>query len=149
MNRRQLIAATVCTIGWPVAGLAQRTRSVPRIGFLGLGKPEDWTDQIEALRLGLIRFGSREGRNLLIEFRWAAKVSELDKFAEELSKLDVDIIVAPASTQVEPALRATRTIPIVFAQHADPVGIGHVASLAHPGGNVTGVSMVLTEMAAK
>ncbi|UWU70506.1 ABC transporter substrate-binding protein [Bradyrhizobium sp. NC92] len=149
MNRRQFIATAVCMIGWPVVGLAQRTGSVPRIGFLGLGKSEDWTDQIEALRLGLKRFGYHEGRNLLIEFRWAAAIAELDRFAEELSKLNVDIIIAPASTQVEPALRATRTIPIVFAQHADPVGIGHVASLAHPGGNVTGVSMVLTEMAAK
>ena len=62
---------------------------------------------------------------------------------------NVDIIVAPASTQVEPARQATRTIPIVFAQHADPIGIGHVASFARPGGNITGVSMVLTEMSVK
>ena len=86
---------------------------------------------------------------MLIEFRWAADVAELSKFAEQLSRLNVDIIIAPASTQVEPALQATKTIPIVFAQHADPVGIGHVTSLARPGGNVTGVSMVLTEMATK
>jgi putative ABC transport system substrate-binding protein len=63
--------------------------------------------------------------------------------------MNLDIIVAPASTEVEPVLHATKTIPIVFCQHADPVGLGHVASLAHPGGNVTGVSMVLTEIAAK
>ncbi|MBR1127124.1 ABC transporter substrate-binding protein [Bradyrhizobium iriomotense] len=99
--------------------------------------------------MGLKRFGYLEGRNLLVEFRWAADVSELREFAEQLSRLNVDIIIAPASTQVEPALQATKTIPIVFAQHADPVGIGHVASLARPGGNVTGVSMVLTEMSAK
>jgi putative ABC transport system substrate-binding protein len=122
---------------------------VPRIGFLGLGKAEDWKDQIEALRIGLKRFGYLEGRNLLVEFRWAADIAELREFAEQLARLNVDIIIAPASTQVEPALQVTKTIPIVFAQHADPVGIGHVASLARPGGNVTGVSMVLTEMAAK
>src|SRR5450631_3922302 len=69
--------------------------------------------------------------------------------ANELVRSNVDIIFAPASTQVEPARQATKTIPIVFAQHADPVGTGHVASLAHPGGNITGVSMVLTELAAK
>ena len=69
--------------------------------------------------------------------------------ANELVRMNVDIIFAPASTQVEPAREATKTIPIVFAQHADPVGTGHVASLAHPGGNITGVSMVLTELAAK
>jgi putative ABC transport system substrate-binding protein len=69
--------------------------------------------------------------------------------ANELVRSNVDIIFAPASRQVEPARQATKTIPIVFAQHADPVGTGHVASLAHPGGNITGVSMVLTELAAK
>jgi putative ABC transport system substrate-binding protein len=63
--------------------------------------------------------------------------------------MEVDLIIAPASTQVEPARQATKTIPIVFAQHADPVGTGHVASLGRPGGNITGVSMVLTEIAAK
>jgi putative tryptophan/tyrosine transport system substrate-binding protein len=63
--------------------------------------------------------------------------------------MNVDIIVAPASTEVEPARQATKTIPIVFTQHADPVGLGHVTSLARPGGNITGVSMVLPEIAAK
>jgi putative ABC transport system substrate-binding protein len=69
--------------------------------------------------------------------------------AAELVKLPVDIIFAPVSTFVEPARRATKTIPIVFASHADPVGTGHVASLARPGGNITGLSMLLTELAAK
>ena len=61
----------------------------------------------------------------------------------------IDVILAPASTEVEPARQATQTISIVFAQHADPVGVGHVESLAHPGGNITGISMVLTEFSAK
>ena len=69
--------------------------------------------------------------------------------ARELAGMKVDVILAPASTQVAPARNATNTIPIIFAQHADPVGTGDVASLAHPGANVTGVSMVLTELAAK
>ena len=149
MQRRQFITTAVCAMAWPFEGLAQRAAGTPRVGFLGLGQSADWAEQINSLRLGLKHFGYVEGRNLLIEFRWATDVAELNKFAEELSRLNVDIIIAPASTQVEPALRATKTIPIVFAQHADPVGIGHVASLAHPGGNVTGVSMMLTEMAAK
>ena len=149
MRRRQFITTAACAVAWPSLVLAQKASRVPRIGFLGLGQPTEWKDQIEALRAGLKRFGYIEGSNLLLEFRWAADVSELHKFAEELSRQNVDIIIAPASTQVEPALQATKAIPIVFAQHADPVGIGHVSSLARPGGNVTGVSMVLTEMAAK
>jgi putative tryptophan/tyrosine transport system substrate-binding protein len=149
MQRRRFIATAACAVAWPSMALGQRASRVPRIGFLGLGKAEDWKDQIEALRIGLKRFGYLEGRNLLVEFRWAADIAELREFAEQLARLNVDIIIAPASTQVEPALQVTKTIPIVFAQHADPVGIGHVASLARPGGNVTGVSMVLTEMAAK
>jgi putative tryptophan/tyrosine transport system substrate-binding protein len=76
-------------------------------------------------------------------------VDQLPVLATELVRMNVDIIIAPASTEVEPVRQATKTIPIVFAQHADPVGLGHVASLAHPGGNITGVSMVLTELAAK
>ncbi len=73
----------------------------------------------------------------------------MPELAAELVRTNVDIIFAPASTQDGPARQATSTIPIVFAQHADPVGSEHVASLAHPGGNITGVSMVLTELAAK
>jgi putative tryptophan/tyrosine transport system substrate-binding protein len=69
--------------------------------------------------------------------------------ALKLVQMNVDVIIAPASTEVEPARQATTTTPIVFAQHADPVGIGHVASLARPGGNITGISMILPEIAAK
>ena len=85
----------------------------------------------------------------LIEFRWADTVDQLPELAAELVRMKVDLIIAPASTEVEPARQATKTIPIVFAQHADPVGLGHVASLARPGGNITGVSMVMTELATK
>jgi putative tryptophan/tyrosine transport system substrate-binding protein len=93
--------------------------------------------------------GYVEGQNIKIEFRWASTVDEMPTLAKELVQMNVDAILAPASTQVAPARQATKTIPIIFAQHADPVGTGDVASLSHPGGNVTGVSMVLTELAAK
>jgi putative tryptophan/tyrosine transport system substrate-binding protein len=149
MRRRDFIAAAGGAVVWPFEGLAQRAARVPRIGFLGLGQAEDWKDQIAALRSGLRRFGYVENSNVLLEFRWATDVAELSEFAGQLSRLNVDVIIAPASTQVEPAIQVTKTIPIVFAQHADPVGVGHVASLARPGGNVTGVSMVLTDMAVK
>jgi putative ABC transport system substrate-binding protein len=106
-------------------------------------------DQVRALRTGLRDLRYVEGTNFAFEFRWAESVAQLRELAEDLVHINVDVILAPASTEVEPALQATKTIPIVFAQHADPVGVGHVVSLARPGGNVTGISMLLTEMAGK
>lgn len=147
-RRRLLVALGSSALLAPVGSLAQRER-VFRIGFLGLAPAAGWEDQIAALRSGLEGLGYAEARNLVIEFRWAQRVDEFPGLAAELVRMRVDVIIAPASTQVEPARQATKTIPIVFAQHADPVGTGHVASLGRPGGNVTGVSMLLTEVAAK
>lgn len=93
--------------------------------------------------------GYIENQHYVFEFRWADAVDQMPELARDLVRSQVDIIIAPASTQVEPARQATTTIPIVFAQHADPVGSGHAASLAHPGGNITGVSMLLRELAVK
>jgi putative ABC transport system substrate-binding protein len=104
---------------------------------------------VEALRAGLRDLGWVEGKNVIIEFRWADKVDELPALAAALARMPVDVIFAHSSTQVEAARQATQTIPIVFANHADPVGVGHVASLARPGGNITGLSMLLTELSAK
>ena len=148
MKRRAFIAG-LGAAAWPVGARGQRGAKLRRVGFLGLGQPSDWQGPIEALRSGLNQLGYSEGKNVIIEYRWAPATSNLYEAAEQLVRLNVDVIVAPASTQVEPAVRATKTIPIVFAQHADPVGVGHVASLAHPGGNATGVSMLLAEMSLK
>jgi putative tryptophan/tyrosine transport system substrate-binding protein len=149
MRRREFIA--LLSGASLIAGVAhgQPSAKIPRIGFLNLAPASAWAHQIEAFRAGLRDLGYIEGQNILIEFRWAATVGEMHDLAAELVAMKVDIIVAPASTEVEPARQVTRTIPIVFAQHADPVGIGHVASLAKPGGNITGVSMLLSELAAK
>ena len=92
---------------------------------------------------------SVEGKNLVIEYQWADTVDQLPQLAALLVGMNVDLIFAPVSTFVEPAREATKTIPIVFASHADAIGVGHVQSLAHPGGNITGLSMVLTELASK
>ena len=150
MNSRRelLVTLGIGALAAPFGSLAQLVK-VPRIGFLGLAPASAWASQMEALQAGLRDLGYVEGKNIVIEFRWAARVDQMPELAAELVRMNVDIIFAPASTQVEPARQATKTIPIVFAQHADPVGIGHVASLARPGGNITGVSMVLTELAAK
>jgi putative ABC transport system substrate-binding protein len=120
-----------------------------RIGYLGFGPASSWTSEIDALRSGLRNLGYIEGKNVTIDYRWAERTDETFDLATQLVHMNVDVIFAPASTQVEPARRATNTIPIVFAQHADPVGLGDVASLSHPGGNITGMSMLLTELSVK
>jgi putative tryptophan/tyrosine transport system substrate-binding protein len=149
MRRREFITLLGGAALWPTGAHAQAPAKIARIGFLGLAPASAWSGEVDALRSGLRELGYVEGKNIVLDFRWATNVGELSMLANEFVRLNVDIIFAPASTQVQPAREATKTIPIVFAQHADPVGTGHVVSLAHPGGNITGVSMVLTELAAK
>jgi putative ABC transport system substrate-binding protein len=150
IGRRELLTGLcVAASGWPIGAHGQKAARVAQIGFLGLGSAAAWTDQVGSLRAGLRDLGYIEGKNIVITFRWADSVDQLPKLAAELVRMNVDMIIAPASTEVEPARQATRTIPIVFAQHADPIGVGHVESLARPGGNITGMSMVLPEIAAK
>ena len=147
LKRRQFMTLLGgAAVAWPTAARAQQAHKIPKIGFLGLA-PE--YSGVESLRAGLRDLGYTEGANIVIEWRWAEKVDQLPDLAADLVRLNVDVIVAPSSTFVEAARKATRSIPIVFAVHADPVGLGHVASLARPGGNVTGLSMLLTELAAK
>ena len=150
IERRKFLATLGgAAAAWPLAARAQQPAKVARIGYLGLGPASARTTQVEALRAGLRDLGWVEGKNVIIEFRWADKVDELPALAAALARMPVDVIFAHSSTQVEAARQATQTIPIVFANHADPVGVGHVASLARPGGNITGLSMLLTELSAK
>ena len=147
MRRRDFIKGIAgSAAAWPLVARAQQSAKIPIIGFLGLA-PE--FSGVQALRAGLRDLGYIEGRNVIIVWQWAGKVEQLPGLAAELVALPVDVIFAPSSTFVEAARKATSTIPIVFAVHADPVGLGHVASLAQPGGNITGMSMLLTELAAK
>jgi putative tryptophan/tyrosine transport system substrate-binding protein len=149
MKRREFITLLGSAMAWPLAARAQQSARVARIGFLGLAPASAFATRVDALRVGLRDLGYSEGKNIVIEFRWAQTVDDLPDLAAELVRMSVDIIFAPVSTFVAPARLATSTIPIVFASHADPVGLGHVASLARPGGNITGLSMLLTELAAK
>src|SRR5207244_2528124 len=115
MRRREVIGFAGTTLfAWPLIARAQQQAKSARLGFVGFGTPAATADRVEALRAGLRDLGYVEGKNLVIEFRW--------------------------SSTVEPARRATGTIPIVFATHSDPVGVGHVSSLARPGGNMTGLA---------
>jgi putative ABC transport system substrate-binding protein len=153
MRRRDFIflaggAATASTAP-PRAAFAQQAGKVYRIGLLWHG-PEGFADAIEAFRDALRGLGYVEGRNLAIEYRWAQSKPDLMRdMAEELVRLKVDVIMAPSSIYTGAAKRATSTIPIVFMSHADPLGTGHVASLSRPGGNATGMSLMMTETNVK
>jgi putative tryptophan/tyrosine transport system substrate-binding protein len=150
MNRRDFITVLGGTAAaWPLAARAQQPAKVARIGYLDLGPASARESRVEVLRAGLRDLGWVEGKNILIEFRWADNVSQLPALAAELVRMNVDVIFAPSSTMVEPASKATKTIPIVFSNHADPIGTGHVASLPRPGGNITGLSELATELNVK
>jgi putative ABC transport system substrate-binding protein len=134
---------------WPVAARAQQARKVYRVGFLW-DSPSVWPHALGAFRQGLRDLGWIEGQNIAIEYRWAeGRFERLAELAEELVRLKVDVIVAPTSIYTGVAKRATTTIPIVFASHADPIGSGHVDSLARPGGNATGFTVMMSETNAK
>ena len=128
---------------------AQQPGKVARLGVLRFGPASAYAGRVEALRTGLRELGYVEGKNIVIEFRWAETGDQLSERAAELVRMNVDVIFATSSTEVEAVRRATKTIPIVFATHADPVALGHVASLARPAGNITGLSMVFTDLVVK
>ncbi len=129
---------------------AQQAKKVPRIGFLSVGSPSSMAARIEAFRQGLREHGYVEGQNILVEYRYAeGKLARLKEFASELVSLKVDVVVTGGPIATRPAKQATNTIPIVTAYEGDPVGTGLVASLARPGGNVTGLTNLTPELSGK
>src|SRR5262245_13626335 len=150
MRRREfiLLVAGMSAI-WPLATRAQQPARIARIGYLGFGSAAGNAPRVEALRAGLRDLGYVEGKNIAIEFRVAERLEVLRGLADELARSGVDIIFATSSTEAEPARQATTTVPIVFATHADPIGVGHVASLAKPGGNMTGLADLQSDLATK
>jgi putative ABC transport system substrate-binding protein len=135
---------------WPVAARAQRPEKLPTIGFLGASTPALSKQRVAAFEQRLQELGWIVGRNVVIEYRWAEGRSERTaEIVAELVRRKVDIIVTAATANVISAKRATSLIPIVFASAADPIGAGLVANLARPGGNVTGLSLQVTDLAGK
>ena len=131
-------------------GQAQQPTKVPRIGFLGATSASAISARLDAFRQGLRELGYVEGKNILIEYRYAeGKLDRLPELAAELVRLKVDVMVLAGPASIRPAKEATNTIPIVMANDADPVGSGVVASLARPGGNITGLSNLAPEMGGK
>src|SRR6266508_5740845 len=151
MTSRRTFLATLTggLLAAPLAAVAQQAAKIYRVGFVW-DSPAVWPHALEAFRQGLRDLGWVEGKNIVIEYRWAeGRFDRLPGLAEELVRLKVDVIVAPTSIYAAAAKRATSTIPIVFVSHADPIGSGHVASLARPGANVTGLTIIMSETMAK
>jgi putative ABC transport system substrate-binding protein len=150
MRRREFITVLGGATAWPLAARAQHSGPLPTIGFLVAGTPTSHGQWVAAFVQRLRELGWIEGRTITIEYRWAEGRSE--RFAEiaaELVRRKVDVIVTSATEAIVAAKQATSVIPIVFAAAGDPVGTGLVASLARPGGNVTGLSIQQTDVAAK
>jgi len=133
-----------------VSAQAQQPKKVPRIGYLSSGSPSTNLGYLQAFLQGLRELGYVEGKNVLIEYKWAeGRFERMPELAEELVRLKVDIIIAPNSAIARAAKKATSTIPIVMANAGNPFGEGLVANLAHPGGNVTGLTNLSQELSGK
>jgi ABC-type uncharacterized transport system substrate-binding protein len=149
IRRREFITLAVSTAAWPLAARAQQVRTPRRIGVLLVGlSPE--SKELKHFRLGLRDAGYAEGRDVVIEWRSAnGDYDRVPALVADLVRSKVDVIVEDSTVGTEATKRATSTIPIVMALVLDPVATGLVQSLAHPGGNVTGLSMMATELYPK
>ena len=149
MKRREFIAFTGGAAAWPLIARAQQAARLPTIGYMGAGSQATWSTWTAAFVQRMRELGWIEGRTVTIEYRWAEGRSE--RFAEiaaEFVRLKVDVIVTVGSA-VPAVMQATATTPIVFAIAVDPVGTGMVASLARPGGDITGLTNQATELPSK
>jgi len=151
LKRREFITLLGgAAAAWPIRARAQEVTKAYRVGFVGLTSAGSLPERPEAFPAGLRDLGYQKGRNIVIEYRWAeGRYELLPTLFADLVQLNVDVIVTHGTPGALPAKQVTNTIPIVVAIIADPEGLGLVASLAGPGGNVTGVAYFTPELCAK
>jgi putative ABC transport system substrate-binding protein len=151
MRRREFITLVGgAAAAWPLSARAQQAHKLARIGFLGAASATGFANQLRAFRQGLADLGYIEGATIVIEYRWADdKIARLPELAVELVRSNVDVIITHGTPGILAAKQATATIPIVMASSGDAEASGLVASLARPGGNVTGLTFFNPELAAK
>jgi ABC-type uncharacterized transport system substrate-binding protein len=150
MRRREFITLLGGTAAWPLAARAQQAAKLPTIGFLGQTTRSGGSEWVAAFVQRLHELGWNEGRTIAIEYRWAeGREERFAELAAELVRLKVDVIVTSGTPAVMASKQATSVIPIVFATAGEPVGNNLVASLARPGGNVTGLSILAADLAGK
>jgi putative ABC transport system substrate-binding protein len=144
---RFAFGAVLLALSFPAE--AQQPKKAPRLGFLTASTASSQASRLDAFRQGLRELGYVEGKNIFIEYRYSEGLDRLPALAAELARLKVDVIVTGGTGASRAAKEATLAIPIVMAQEGDPVGSGSVASLARPGGNVTGLSALAPEISGK
>jgi putative tryptophan/tyrosine transport system substrate-binding protein len=151
VKRREFITHLgLAVVAWPLAARAQRSERMPRIGVLLFGGETEFARFVDALRIGMAERGYQEGKNFRFEVRYSDQnLERLALNARELAAANVDLIWVPGSSSAQAAREATTAIPIVFAIVSDPVASGFIRSLASPGTNMTGLSLLSSEMWAK
>ena len=150
MDRRAFLAGAAALLAAPLAGEAQQAPKIARIGYLSPSTPAAAAQNLTAFRQEVRELGHVEGKTFVLELRYAeARAERLPDLARELVSLKVDVIITATDVAIAAVKRETQTIPIVMANSSDPVGAGFVASLARPGGNVTGLGMISLDLTGK